>query len=318
MTATDTTGTPLTLMVVHAHPDDECLGTGGLLARAAAEGIDTVLVTATKGEEGEMHDPDRTEEEARPRMAEIREEELRRAVAILGVGHLEFLGYRDSGMIGTPANEHPANFHHADPEEATGRLVRLVRRYRPQVLVSYNEDGGYGHPDHLQSHRVTAAAFDAAGDAARFPEAGPAWQPSKFYAIAWSREAWRAMRDEMRVRGIKWPGEDEEDKGAGAEQAAELGAEEAAQAVVAEHEERTEEDEEWGQPEDSITAFIEVGDYGKTVLDALRQHRTQPVGFFLDLPEEIAAMRSREYFVLLKSHVPSERPEDDLFAGLRA
>lgn len=312
MSVTDTTGAPLTLMVVHAHPDDECLGTGGLLARSAAEGVRTVLVTATGGEEGEMHDPDRTEEEARPHMAEIREGELRRAVAVLDVTALELLGYRDSGMIGTPANEHPDNFHNADPEEAIGRLVRLIRRHRPQVLVTYNEDGGYGHPDHLQCHRVTVAAFDAAGDVARFPDAGSAWTVGKLYAIAWSREAWRALRDEMQARGLKWPNRDEEEK------APEVEAGEVAQAVVAEHQEPAVEEEEWGQPEATITAFIETGAYNTQVMDALREHRTQPVGFFLDLPADLAAMRTSEYFVLLKSHVASERPEHDLFAGLRA
>src|SRR5690349_15658892 len=111
MTVTDTTGQPLTLMVVHAHPDDECIGTGGVLPRYAAEGVRTVLVTATLGDEGEIHDPDLDEAEARPRLAAIREGELRRAVAILGVSNLELLGYRDSGMVDTPSNADPANFH---------------------------------------------------------------------------------------------------------------------------------------------------------------------------------------------------------------
>jgi mycothiol conjugate amidase Mca len=307
MSMTDRENHPLTLMVVHAHPDDECLGTGGTLARYSAEGIRTVLVTATKGEEGEMHDPDLVEEEVRPRMAEVREGELRRAVAILGVTDLEFLGYRDSGMMGTPANEHPENFHNADPEEALGRLVRLVRHHRPQVLVTYNEDGGYGHPDHLQSHRVTAAAFDAAGDPARFPEAGPAWAPSKFYAIAWSREAMHAFRDEMKARGLQWPRDNDE---------AEQKADESTQAS-AEASEQAEE-EEWGQPEETITAFIDTHSYAKTVHEALRQHRTQPVGFFTELPDDLVAMtNARDYYVLVRSRVESERPEDDLFAGIR-
>jgi mycothiol conjugate amidase Mca len=309
MSTTDHENNPLTLMVVHAHPDDECLGTGGTLARYSAEGLRTVLVTATKGEEGEMHDPDLVEEEVRPRMAEIREGELRRAIAILGVTDLEFLGYRDSGMMGTPANERPENFHNAKPEEALGRLVRLVRHYRPQVLVTYNEDGGYGHPDHLQCHRVTAAAFDAAADPARFPEAGPAWAPSKFYATAWSREAMRAFRAEMKARGLRWPRDNDAEE--------EVKADEATQAS-AEATEQVEEEEEWGQPEETITAFIDTRGYAKVVHEALRQHRTQPVGFFTELPDDLVAMtNSRDYFVLLRSRVESERPEDDLFAGIR-
>lgn len=316
---------PLTLLVVHAHPDDECLGTGGTLARYSAEGVRTVLVTATKGEEGEIHDPDLTEEEARPRLAEIREGELRRACAILGVGTLEFLGYRDSGMMGTEANARPENFHNADFDEAVGRLVAIVRRHRPQVLITYNEDGGYGHPDHLQCHKVAAATFDAAADPARYPDAGPAWAIGKFYAIAWSREGWRQLRDELKSRGIAWPDRRRDDDAADGAVAAdaeeapvqpEALAQEPATAEPAAEEGG--EEEEWGQPEESIDAFIATGNYWRTVHDALRQHRTQPVGFFFDLPEDLAALaRSRDYFVLLRSRVAATRPEDDLFAGLR-
>lgn len=326
MSQPGTTTTPLTLLVVHAHPDDECLGTGGTLARYAAEGVHTVLVTATKGEEGEMHDPDRTEEEARPLMAEIREEELRRATAILGVDTLEFLGYRDSGMMGTPANEHPDNFHNADFDEAVGRLVAIIRRERPQVVATYNEDGGYGHPDHLQSHKVTVAAVDAAGDPARYPEAGPAWEPSKLYAIAWSREAWRSLREELEARGIKWPlqrdDEEQAEAAAGAEgEGAPVAPEALAQEPAAAEEaaaSRDREEEEWGQPESTITTFIATGDHWRTVRDALRQHRTQPVGFFRDLPEDLASWaRSRDFYILLRSRVDSVLPESDLFAGIR-
>ena len=343
---------PLTLMAVHAHPDDECFGTGGVLIKYASEGVRTVLVTATKGEEGEIHDPDLTEEEARPRLAEIREEELRRATALLKVGVQEFLGYRDSGMVGTPANDHPESFNKADLDEATGRLVRLIRRYRPQVLVTYNEDGGYGHPDHLQCHRVTARAFDAAGDAAQYPEAGPAWQPLKLYATAWSRERWLALRAAMRERGIEWPfgrDQDEEQGGEGAQGAPEHRDESEVQQAVAiaantedaAHEppfderdaatavgeatgapaEQSDEEEAWGQPEETITTFVDVSDYWWAPREALRQHRTQfaPDTPFLNLPDDLAMMtRTTEFFVLLRSLVETTRPEDDLFAGIRA
>ena len=307
MTANDMGGQPLTLMVVHAHPDDECIGTSGTLARYSAEGVRTVLVTATLGDEGEIHDADLTEEEARPRLAAIREGELRRAVAVLGVGELELLGYRDSGMIDTPANADPANFHNADPEEALGRLVRLIRHHRPQVLVTYNEDGGYGHPDHLQCHRVTAAAYDAAGDPARFPEAGPAWEVSKFYATAWSRERWQSLRAEMKERGIPF---DEERQGEEPDEA---------ERTATGDEGGAEAEEEWGQPEATITAFVDTSAYWSTAREALRQHRTQPLDFFLRLPDDLAArVYAGDFFVLLRSRVETTRPEDDLFAGLRA
>src|ERR1044071_4760229 len=138
---------PLTLMIVHAHPDDEAIGTGGVLARYAAGGVRTVLVTATLGEEGEIVVPEMDTPEVKARLAEVRREELDQALAILGVSDLEILGYRDSGMAGTESNNRPDCFNMADMDEATGRLVRLVRAYRPQVLMSYNEQGGYGHPD---------------------------------------------------------------------------------------------------------------------------------------------------------------------------
>ena len=140
---------PLTLMTVHAHPDDESIGTGGVLARYADEGIRTVLVTCTGGEVGEIGDPTLATPD---NLAEIREQELRAACAILGVGHLELLGYRDSGMAGTDDNEHPDAFARADLDVAIRRLVALVRRFRPQVLVTYDENGLYGHPDHVHAN----------------------------------------------------------------------------------------------------------------------------------------------------------------------
>lgn len=190
----------LTLMAVFAHPDDE-VWTGAAMATYAKEGVRTVLVTATLGEEGEIHDPDLDPEEARGRLGEIRRAELDRSAAIFGIDTVHILGYRDSGMAGTPANENPANFHNADHEEAVGRLVRLIRQERPQVLITDNERGTYGHPDHIAAHRITVAAFDAAGDQSRFPEAGPAWQPQKLYYTAFPRSSFVRMRDLMRERG---------------------------------------------------------------------------------------------------------------------
>lgn len=321
-TQRDLAGNPLTVLVVHAHPDDEGIGTGGLLARYAAEGIRTVLVTATLGEEGEIHDPTLVEEEARPRLAAIREEELRRAVAILGISQLELLRYRDSGMIGTPSNDNPASFHLADPEEALGRLVHLIRQHRPQVLVTYNEKGGYGHPDHIKCHQLTMAAYDAAGDAHRFPEAGAAWAPSKLYATAWSREAWLSLREAMKERGL-WQEEQREERTEEAqarieEQAGEPVGEAETTAASATAKQPEDEDEE-GQPDETITAFIDTAAYWQTARDSLREHRTQPLDFILKMPDDLAAQfYTRDYFVLLAARVPTTRPEDDLFAGIRA
>ncbi|MGI8549499.1 MAG: PIG-L family deacetylase [Dehalococcoidia bacterium] len=284
----------LTLMFVHAHPDDEAFGSAGTLTRYSAEGAQTCLVVSTRGEVGEIHDPDLDEAEARPRLGQIREEELRRAVEILGVTHLDFLGYEDSGMVGTPENTNLRCFHQSSLDEAAGRLVALIRRYRPQVVVSYGEDGGYNHPDHVRTHLVTACAFQDAGNPLRFPEAGEAWQPQKLYGTGFSRKAMRSLWDAMRERGVRWPfGEDGD-----------------------------EEPPNWGSPDERLTATIDVSAYVPKTRQALRQHRTQfdPDGPWMNLADDLAVLAfGREYFVLLRSILPTPVPdqEDDLFTGVR-
>lgn len=183
----------LTLMAVHAHPDDEVLGTGGLLARCAAEGIRTVLVTCTNGEQGDDsggvkpgepgHD---AEGVARRRLAELRE-----SAQLLDVGHLELLGYRDSGMVGWSTNDDPEAFANIPLEESAGRLAALMERYRPQVVVTYDEDGGYGHPDHIQAHRIALAAAEKSG------------VPDKLYYTAIPRSGIRHMFDAVREAGVE-------------------------------------------------------------------------------------------------------------------
>jgi mycothiol conjugate amidase Mca len=283
----------LTLMAVHAHPDDEVFTTGGVIAKAAAEGIRTVLVTATRGEEGEILDPDLDPEEARHRLGAIREAELRRAAGILGVEELYFLGYRDSGMVGTPENGNPHNFHNADPEEATSRLVRLIRQTRPDVIVTYDERGGYGHPDHIAVHRTTVAAFDAAGDPNRFPELDlPAWQPRKLYYGAFSRSAFERMRELFR----------------------ESNPEENPEPPEADYSSFT-------VPDEEITTWVDVHPYRLQKQAALRAHRTQipQDSPFLNMSDEVAAnLAAVESFVRVRSSVPTPDIEDDLFAGLRA
>jgi len=193
----------LTLMAVHAHPDDEIFGTGGVFARAADEGMHTVLVCSTGGEEGEIRDPAQDTPEARARLAEIRAEELHRSAEILGIEEVHFLGYRDSGMLGTPANDNPDNFLHADRDEAIRRVVRSIREVRPDVLVTYNDRGGYGHPDHVTAHEVTTAAVEAAADPDRYAELGlPVWSVPKFYNSANARSLWHWIGEQMIERGI--------------------------------------------------------------------------------------------------------------------
>ena len=159
-----------TLMTVHAHPDDETIGTGGTMAKAVAAGHRVVLVTCTRGEQGEIVVPAMDTPDNHRRLAEIRAGELERAMAILGVTEWENLGYRDSDMMGRSANLDPRNFWQADLDEAARRLVWLIRRYQPDVVTTYNEFGGYGHPDHIRTHDVAVRAFPRAGDPAWYPE----------------------------------------------------------------------------------------------------------------------------------------------------
>ena len=147
-----------TLLLVHAHPDDEAISTGGVMMKAKAHGHRVVNVTATRGEAGEIYNMD--EASSRPRLGEIRTAELLAADEILGVDRQEFLGYRDSGMVDTADNKDPRSFHQAKLDEAAGRLAVILREERPAVVVTYADDGVYGHPDHIKAHFVTNAALD--------------------------------------------------------------------------------------------------------------------------------------------------------------
>ena len=147
-----------TLLLVHAHPDDESISTGGVMMKAKAHGHRVVNITATRGEVGEIHNMD--EATSRPRLGEIRTAEMHAADEILGVDRQEFLGYRDSGMVDTADNKDPHSFHQAKLEEAAQRLAVFIREERPDVVVTYAEDGVYGHPDHIKAHFVTNAALD--------------------------------------------------------------------------------------------------------------------------------------------------------------
>jgi len=182
----------LTLMAVHAHPDDEAIGTGGVLARYSAEGAQTVLVTCTNGEQGDAFggvkpgQPGHHPEE----VAAVRLAELRTSAAVLGVSHLELLGYRDSGMDGWSSNQDPGVFCNVPRAEVSSRLAELMRYYRPQVVVTYDANGNYGHPDHIQAHRATVAAAESTGI------------PAKFYYSAVPRSGFLQLRQLLEASGI--------------------------------------------------------------------------------------------------------------------
>jgi LmbE family N-acetylglucosaminyl deacetylase len=267
----------------------------------------------TNGEEGEIHDPDLDPEEAKPRLGEIRRRELERAVAALGIDVVEYLDYHDSGMAGTEANANPACFHQADKEEAAARLVALVRRYRPQVLVTYDEFGAYGHPDHIAANVITHLAFDRAGDPAYRPDLGEPFQPAKLYYSAWNEEGWKQAREMYIARGLKWPW-DEEERRQDADPEHQSGEEEAQEAEKAAEEQRP----PYTPP--PTTTRIDVGAYLAHKWEAIRAHRTQfsPDGLFSTMPEDIALVAwGEEHLSRVRSTVAAPDEESDVFAGLR-
>ena len=183
---------PFTLLAVHAHPDDESSGTGGILRLASQRGHTTVLVTCTDGQLGDVNDPSlrlnpAENIEDRAHLGAIRRAELVRAKAILQITHLHMLGYHDSGMQGAETNAAPYAFVNADASEIIGRLVRLIRHHRPHVVITYDDEGGYGHPDHIMAHRMAMAALEAAADRAYDAAAGEPWAAPKVYYTAWAR-----------------------------------------------------------------------------------------------------------------------------------
>lgn len=290
----------LTFMAVHAHPDDEIFGTGGTFAKLSDEGIRTVLVTATHGEVGEIFDPTYTEEEKDyifKHMAEVREKELQAAVAALGISEQRYLDYRDSGMVGTEDNKNPSSFHQATFDEAVKRLVRYIREFKPQVMATYDPWGGYGHPDHVQAHRVAVIAYEAAGEKRFYPELElEPWQPSKLYYTAFSRSMFQRTAKIMQEHNIDGPWNNP-----------------------------AMDTDEWGVPDEFITTTIDVRDYISQKRAAVRAHRTQmaPDNFMLVLPDDLARDGlGYESFILSRTannqlKLASGAHESDLFAGLR-
>ena len=272
------------VLFVHAHPDDESMGTGGTIARLVAEGVRVDLVTCTDGAEGEVHDPSLDPEEARPRLAHIRADELACSVEALGGGdiHHHMLGYRDSGMIGTEANGHPDCFWQADLEEATRRLVEVVREARPAAIVSYDENGNYGHPDHINAARIARAAYEAS--------AGEPSRVSRFYEIAFVRERWGELMAAMKALGINFPwGPDDEGEGAASGEATEAS------------EEPGGSDDEFGRPEAEVNAQVDVSAFVDQKRRSMECHRTQrqDMGWLLELPPELGIkVLGTEFFVL--------------------
>lgn len=279
--------TERSLLAVEAHPDDESIGVGGTLAKYAAEGVRTTLVTATRGERGEILDKRLDPKEARPRLGAIREAELREACGILKVSELVFLEYQDSDMYGRRWNRSPRAFWRADLHEAIGRLIAVVRRVKPQVMIADNEMGTYGHPDHMTAHRVAVGAYFMAHDVKLYPDGEP-WQPLKLYYRSISASAARELGALMREAGRESFGEDGEG---------------------------------WNMatPDERITTRIDVQPYLEQKLAAMRAHRTQipEDSWFMDVYRTVGPRAwNREEFERVRSLVPASTPETDLFAGI--
>jgi LmbE family N-acetylglucosaminyl deacetylase len=283
--------TGVRLMVVRPHPDDEASATGGLLARYGALGVSTAVVTCTNGEEGEVLDPDLDPEEAKPRLGEIRVAELREACRILNVAEVRLLGYRDSGMEGWEANNHPDAFCNADLDEAAGRLVRYIRELQPQVVVTEPNRSGYGHPDHVKCYPVTERAFFAAGDPTQYPDAGPPWTPARLYSIASVRSNWGKI----------------------ARMLIEAGFEESWLTRRRRYNRR------WGIAKKDATCAIDVSPYVEIQRAALAAHRSQiePESWWLKCPLDVRRVAfGTAYFVRVHPAPAPGEKDADLFAGL--
>jgi LmbE family N-acetylglucosaminyl deacetylase len=273
------------LLAVFAHPDDEAFSVGGTLPLYAERGAAVALVCATRGEVGEIADPSLATPET---LGEVRESELDCAAQSMGVKQLVFLDYRDSGMPGTAENDDPRAFMNVPPERVVERLAGIIRRFQPQVVITFDPNGAYGHPDHIAIHNHTVAAFHAAADATRYPEQGPAWQAERLFYTAMPRSLFRQMREMLVEMGqdisdLDWI------------------------------------DDDAGLPDEEINAVVDVSETVDEKWEALNCHRTQfgPDNLFRRLPEEMVKEGiSHEHFVLAWPTPQPGAVVHDLFAGL--
>jgi N-acetyl-1-D-myo-inositol-2-amino-2-deoxy-alpha-D-glucopyranoside deacetylase len=293
------------LLLVHAHPDDESIATGATMARYVAEGAAVTLVTCTLGEEGEVLVPALAQLAADQgdQLGGWRITELANAMAELGVTDHRFLGgagrFRDSGMMKTPANDHPRAFWQADGDRsvfyaATLALVEVIREVKPQVVITYDDFGAYGHPDHIMAHRVATAAVPAAALQAYPSAGGQPWQVSKFY--------WTAIPRSVIARGIEAMRDDPHSPFIGMESA---------------------DDAPFAVDDDKVTTAIDAREYHDAKMRALAAHATQisTDGPFFALSNNLGQRAwGTEYFRLMQGEAAGPRDADgretDLFAGL--
>ncbi len=293
----------LCLLTVHAHPDDEASKGAGTVSRYHSEGVRTVLVTCTGGEAGDILNPAMDKEGVRENLPEVRREELERAAEIIGYDEVVMLGYRDSGMPDTPANTDPRSFAMAPLDEAVGRLVRVIRRTKPQVIVTYPKDqSGYPHPDHLRVNEISEVAFDAAADPDRYPEAGPVWQPLRLCYVAWSVKRMRAMYDKFVEMGIEPPISDER----------------LARLLKAETSDHDQAERKPARPR----IVIDINGHNSVMRDALLAHATQvdpSSPWWFGLPPDVAeSVYPYDEYEVVRDLTGQTDPAHDLFAGVDA
>lgn len=277
----------LSLLGLFAHPDDEQLMSGSF-AVAAIQGMRTGLICATRGEMGEIADPSLATPET---LGQVREAELRAASTVVGVKHLWFLDYKDSGMAGTPGNDDPTSFLKSNEREALGRIVKIVREFKPTVMVTFDRTGGYGHPDHVTIHKLATAAYYAAASPEMFPEAGEPWQAARLFYNSIPRSSLKRLAEfveshnlETGFRGLDL--------------------------------------DKYGLPDEEITTVVDVREWVPVKERSINHHRTQlnpssPIA--LAGEEVMREWRSKEWFALAAGVPLPEGPDgrSDLFAGLR-
>ena len=272
------------MLVVFAHPDDEAFATGGTLAKYASAGVRTTLVCATRGEVGEISDPVLATPNTLP---SVREQELLCSAETLGIEEVVFLGYRDSGMIGTPDNEHPDAFILANEEEVIAKLVGIMRHVKPQIVLTFEPNGGYGHPDHIAIHNHTVSAFHKAAQEDYGVDLGEAWGADRLIYTAIPKSFFVDMRSRLRALGEDTSDLDRFDE----------------TGIV------------W--PDDQVDVEVDVSGVVDRKWSALQCHQTQfgPDNLFRRLPNEDAkALMSREYFAIAWPEISREEPGSDLFA----
>jgi LmbE family N-acetylglucosaminyl deacetylase len=276
----------LRMIAFFAHPDDEVFSCGGVMALNQKRDIHTTLVCATKGEAGEISSPELADIAT---IGAVREQELIEAAKYVGIDDLQFLGYRDSGMAGTPANEEPAAYTNALASEVVPRLVRFIRDLQPQVIITFDPTGGYGHPDHIAIHKHTVEAFHAAADPAYYPEFGEPWQTQRLFYPVFQRTIFTDLHDQLLAQGIeppKWFDGDD----AGPE-----------------------------FPDQPVHARVQVSSVVVAKWAAFKCHRTQfgKEHPFMLVPEDfIMKLIEEEWFELAWPEEKPETPLTDLFADL--